>query len=525
MIKSAHMTREKAFSFYLLAISLLGGVFAFIVTFRFGAGLATDGARYLSAAENLINGQGLRDYLGAPLTQFPPLYSLGIAALAAITRADVFYVAQYLNILTFGLTIWLAGRFFQKLFPDNLFYACAGGAVFATSLSLLRIASNILSDLMFLALTILFLMTATNFIEQPSRRYWLLLGLICAVSPLLRYAGLTHILTASLIIFLLQYRNWLKGVLLAGIFGALTSLPTFLWVFFHNYLQTGIMFGVRLPPNPRGNLETTVEKAVHWFVPYSVTDRIPEWLILTLLAVILLTGNRMDDWKRWGRQLASSRFLPSAVFLFFYVNVLIFNVSYLEVRWRFMDRIHIIILPALMAVGFVTFRELMPFYLRRISHRSLQTAAILLFIFWLAYPLNNIQKTLRDTFVNGETSEYNLYNTRAQNESGIREFVASLPIGEADKIYSNYEPIAWLYTRRTILKLPQGPVSAEPPDPAEVLKKYPNWPGVDGAGYVIWMKELGFKEYVLSPEQLASKANFELLFRHKQGDVYRITPK
>jgi hypothetical protein len=39
------------------------------------------------------------------------------------------------------------------------------------------------------------------------------------------------------------------------------------------------------------------------------------------------------------------------------------------------------------------------------------------------------------------------------------------------------------------------------------------------------MKELGFKEYVLSPDQLASKADFELLFRHKQGDVYRITPK
>ncbi len=525
MIKSAHMTREKAFSIYLLAISLLGGAFAFIVTFRYGAGLATDGARYLSAAENLLNGQGLRDYLGAPLTQFPPLYSFSIAVIAAVTRADVFVAAQYLNLVTFSLTIWLAGRFFRKLFPDHLLYACIGGAVFVTSISLLRIASNILSDLMFLALTILFLTAATNFLEQPSRWNWLLLGSICAVSPLLRYAGLSHILTASLIIFILHHRDWLKGVLLAGIFGALTALPALLWVFFHNYLQTGILFGVRLPPNPQGNLATTIEKAVHWFVPYSITDRVPEWVLLVLLAVILLSGNQLDDWKRWGRQLASSKFLPSVVFLFFYVNVLIFNVSYLEVRWRFMDRIHIIILPALMAVGFVTLRELMPFYLRRLPHRVLQSAAILAFLVWLLYPLNNLQKTLRSAYFNGETSEYNLYNTRAQNESGIREFVASLPIGEADKIYSNYEPIAWFYTRRTILKLPQGPVSPEPPDPAEVLKNYPNWPGANGAGYVIWMKELGFKEYVLSPEQLASKANFELLFRHKQGDVYRIMPR
>lgn len=519
------MTREKAFSVYLLAVALLGMAFAFIVTLRYGAGLATDGARYLSTAENLINGRGFVEYLGVPLTQFPPLYSLTVAVIAAVTRADVFFAAQYLNILTFGLTIWLAGRYFQKLFPDNFFYAYIGGGIFAASVSLLRMASNILSDLMFLALTIAFLMIATNFIEQPSRRNWLALGLICAVSPLLRYAGLTHILTASLILFILYRREWVKSLLRAGIFGALTSLPTLLWVFLHNYMQTGILFGVRMPPNPQGNLETTVEKAVHWFVPYSVTNRVPEWALILLMLAVLLTGNRADDWKRWGRQIASPKFLPSLVFLFFYLNVLVFNVSYSEVRWPFMDRIHIIILPSLLALGFVTFRELMPFYLRRIPHRSLQTAGIVIFILWLAYPLNNIQKTLRNAYFNGETSEYNLYNTRAQNESGIREFIDSLPITETDKIYSNYEPIAWLYTRHTILKLPQGPVSPEPPDPAEVLKNYPGWPGADGAGYVIWMKELGFKEYVLSPEQLLSKADFELLFSHKQGDVYRITPR
>jgi hypothetical protein len=150
---------------------------------------------------------------------------------------------------------------------------------------------------------------------------------------------------------------------------------------------------------------------------------------------------------------------------------------------------------------------------------------VIVFILWLAYPLNGVQETLRSAYQDGETSEYNLYNTRAQNESGVKEFVESLLITSEDRVYSNYEPIAWLYARRTILKLPQGPVSPEPPDPNEVLKNYPDWPGEDGAGYVIWMKELGFKEYILSPGQLTSKANFELLFTSEQGDVYRITPR
>lgn len=499
--------------------------FAFIVTYRYGAGLATDGARYLSTAENLINGNGFFEYLGVPLTQFPPVYSIIIAVIGFVTRLDVFVIAQNLNIITFGLTIWLAGKFFRKLFPENVVYAYIGSAVFVTSLSLLRMASNILSDLMFLALTIVFLISVTNFIESPTRKNLFTLGLLCVISPLLRYAGLTYILTVSLIILIIQRKDLRKGVFQAGAFGFLTSLPTLLWVYIHNYLQTGILFGVRLPPNALGNLETTIAKAIHWFVPYSIADRIPEWLIISFILIFLVTGNRLQNWKSFGKQVTSSKFLPSLVFLFFYVNVLIFNVSYLEVRWPFIDRIHIIILPSLMALGFLIFRELKPFYLRRIPPRNLLSAVVLIFILWLSYPLNNIQKTLRSSYTDGETSEYNLYNTRAQNESGIREFVESLPISFEDKVYSNYEPIAWLYARHTILKLPQGPVSLKPPDPDEVLQNYPAWPGSDGAGYVIWMKQLGFKEYILSPEHLASKANFELLYSSKQGDVFRITPR
>jgi len=519
------MNREKIFSYYLLAISLLGMLFAFIVTYRYGAGLTTDGARYLSTAENLINGNGFIEYLGVPLTQFPPVYSIVIATFGWITQKDVFIVAQYINILAFGLTIWLSGKFFLKLFPENILYAYIGSGVFFTSLSLLRMASNILSDLMFLALTIAFLIALTNFIEYPTRKNLFTLGFLCAISPLLRYAGLTHILTVSVIILLLQRNDLRKGILASGEFGLLTSLPTLLWVFFHNYLQTGILFGVRLPPNPQGNLQTTVEKAVHWFVPYSITDRIPEWLFIGLFLIILFTGNHPENWKRFGKQIMRPKFLPSLVFLFFYVNVLVFNVSYLEVRWPFMDRIHIIILPSLLAIGFLMIRELMPSYLRRFSSNTLYTTAVIAFVVWLAYPVNNIQKNLRSGYINGEISEYNIYNTRAQNESGIREFVNSLPITSEDKIYSNYEPVAWLYARHTILKLPQGPVHPEPADAEEVLKNYPDWPGSDGTGYVIWMKQLGFKEYVLTPEQLDVKADFDLLFSSKQGDVYRITPR
>lgn len=519
------MSREKTFSYYLLTLSLIGMSFALVITARYGPGLSTDGARYLSTAENIINGRGFYDYLGAPLTQFPPIYPLAIAGISLIAKMDVFVVGQFLNILTFGLVIWLAGLFFRKTFSENILFAYFGSTIFATSLSLIRIASNILSDLLFLALTLIFLLAATSFIKKPTTKNILILGLICAIAPLLRFAGLTFIFTSVLLLLLSYRKQVFKGLFSAGVFGVLTGLPVMLWVIFHNYLRTGILFGVRMPPSIPGNLDTTLEKALHWLIPYSVTAIIPEWAIIAMILIILLTGNPLSAWKRWGNQLTSPQFLPNLIFLFFYLCVLIFNVSYSEVRWPFMDRIHIIILPSFLAFGFLTGKELMPIYFRRIPPTMLTILTILIFVLWLGYPLNNIQKYLRSAYYNGETSEYNLYNTRSQNESGLKEFVASLALTPTDKVYSNYEPIAWFYSRQTILKLPQGTAGSINPDPEQVLQNYPDWPGIDGKGYVLWMKELGFKPYVLSPEQLASKADFQLIFSSKAGDIYILTPK
>jgi hypothetical protein len=421
--------------------------------------------------------------------------------------------------------IWLAGVFFRKTFPENVLFAYFGSTIFATSLSLIRIASNILSDLLFLALTLIFLLSAISFINKISAKNILILGLICAIAPLLRFAGLTFIFTSVLLLLLSYRKQVFKGLFSAAVFGVLTGLPVMLWVTLHNYLRTGILFGVRMPPSIPGNLDTTLEKALHWLIPYSITAIIPEWAIIVTILIILLTGNSLSSWKRWGSQLISPQFLPNLIFLVFYLCVLIFNISYSEVRWPFMDRIHIIILPSFLALGFLTGKELMPIYMRRIQLKTLTTFVILIFVLWLAYPINNIQKYLRNAYYNGEISEYNLYNTRSQNESGLKEFIASLALTSTYKVYSNYEPIAWFYSRQTILKLPQGPAEPIKPDPEQVLQNYLDWPGADGGGYAIWMKELGFKPYVLSPEQLASKADFQLIFSSKEGDIYILTPK
>lgn len=509
---------------YLAVLSLLGMILVFMVTHRFGPGISTDGARYLSTAQSLTEGKGFYDYLNVPLTQFPPLYSILIAGFSLLVNRDVFLAAQYLNILTFGLTIWLAGYFFYRIFPGETLFAYFGSAVFATSLSLLIIASNILSDLLFLVFTLLFLIVATEVLESTTKKNIFLMALISAISPFQRYAGLVLIFTGALLVLFLFRKNLVRGILLAGLFGTLTALPVLLWVFFHNYLRTGILFGLRLPPEYLGNFQVTIEKAAHWFVPATLTNRVPLWVMIVLIVIILILGNRKTDWQRWLVRLGSPQLLPSLIFFISYLLILIFNVSYQEVRYPYMDRIHIMILPPLLALIFVTFRELTPRPLRNLSPRNQRRIAALLFLIWLSFPIYNLQKYMKKAYDQGDVSEFNMYNIPVLRNSGIHEYLASQPVGD-QKVYSNYEAAAWFLTRFQITKLPFGDVNERRVKAEEVLPKFPTWPGKDGNGYVIWIKALSFKPYVLKPEQLTERADFQLLYSSEAGDVYLLTPK
>lgn len=516
---------QKRLAVFLLFLSLAGMLLVFLVTHKFGPGISTDGARYLSTAQNLIEGRGFYDYLNNPLTQFPPLYSVIIAGISLITGLDVFVAGQYLNILTFGLVIWLAGYFFYRIFPTEPLFSYFGSAIFATSLSLVIMASNILSDLLFLAFTLGFLIVATDVLETGTTKSIVLLGLIAGLSPFQRYAGLALVLTGVFLLLFLFRKNLAKGIFLAGVFGLLTGLPIVLWVIFHNYLRTRILFGVRMPPVYLGNLQVTMEKAAHWFLPLTLTSILPVWAIGIVSLLILVTGNRLVDWKRWIHSLATPQLLPSLVFFILYLGVLVFNVSYFEVRYLYMDRIHIVILPALLALAFVTLRELTPIYLRSISTRKLQIVSIIIFVAWLSYPLYNVQNYVRKAYHEGETSEFNMYNIPLLRQSGVREFFTAQPVGPNLKMYSNYEAAAWFITRQPITKLPHGELGEKRVNAEEVLKDFPAWPGKDGNGYVLWIKALSFKPYVLEPSQLIERADFQLVHSSKGANIYLLTPK
>jgi hypothetical protein len=83
-MQSSTFSKNK-FWLFLFFLSAIGIILCWAATFRYGAGVAADSTKYLSVAESLLAGEGLRDHLGLPLLAWPPLYPILLAGLSLLT--------------------------------------------------------------------------------------------------------------------------------------------------------------------------------------------------------------------------------------------------------------------------------------------------------------------------------------------------------------------------------------------------------------------------------------------------------
>ena len=152
---------------------------------------------HLATADNLLRGRGLVDYRGAVFTQFPPLYSLLLAAGSLLFRQDVFIVGWALNIVVFSAVIWFSGLYFYEALRQEPVLAYFASFIVFSSRSLIQISANIASDPLFLLLTILFLMSMTVYLRDRRTRYLWLAAALVIIACFQRYAGLSLAITGT----------------------------------------------------------------------------------------------------------------------------------------------------------------------------------------------------------------------------------------------------------------------------------------------------------------------------------------
>ncbi len=214
----------------IVVLAGLGTAHILVRTAAYGGGGHYDSVRFLSTAMNFLAGEGWRDFRGEPMTQWPPLFPLLLAALGWV-GIEPQAAGRFINATAFGLTILAAGCWLRSNLRSQ-WLAVVATATIAASLPLSKLASYFFNDSLFVLFTLLALMHLASFLHRRTTApLWWAAG-FTALAALTRYPGVALI---GVGVLLLLPRARLKQTL--G-FGAISSLPL-LGVLAHNWAVTG----------------------------------------------------------------------------------------------------------------------------------------------------------------------------------------------------------------------------------------------------------------------------------------------
>lgn len=486
-----------------------------------GPGVSTDSAMILATAENLVRGRGLIDYTGAELTQFPPLYSLILAAGSLMLRQDVFVVGWLLNALVFAAVVWFSGLYLYDAFADQPSLAYFGAFMVLSSTSLIEISANIASDPLFMLIVIFFLMSATAYLRNADPRYAVLAAALTVIGCFQRYAGLALVITGGLLAAYSQRAHIWRAAGTAVAFGAITGAPIVAWGFLHNAPVNGTIFGARLPSVATGNFSAGAEKILYWFVPYRLISSVGPVTLLLLIAAVLATFILLAGAKAFLRELGKPPILPNVVFLFVYFSVLVFDISYYELKGLKTDRVHIIALTSLLMFLGTVGSQILRAAEARLGSSLVLWASILLFLGWSVYPISKSFEYVSRSMLSGDISSYNSINKGDIRSSALANTLRSLDMS-GRRVYSNGTDTAWFVLRTQVYAIPTLRSSDRS---AELKTRFKDWPGVGGAGYIVWLNAEAYKTSYATPAELGEIANVGRISGDDNGVVYSVEPR
>jgi hypothetical protein len=505
------------FWIFLVVLSIFAVILGGLATFKYGAGVSSDATKYLSVAQNLLEGNGLYDHKGGPLLSWPPLYSIILAGLSLLTGWDVFVAGWYFNVFLLGLNVFLSGVIFYRVFPGKPLYAYLASLFVFLSISSLRIHANISSDPFYLTLTLGFLVAVDGYIKKRSYNAFVWMVLFSALAPLQRYIGLAVGVTAAIVI-LIENRKSIRTLLRDGlILGLASILPIAWWILVHNIMTYGSLWGVGPQVIDIGeNTSLALTKMLHWFVPY-LSFLMPILMMplipLGVLAILLIFINRKnkESGRAWLESFAAPSVYPTMVYALVYFVALDLTVVTADHRDLFSDRYYVILLVPIAILILFTFDKLVLPHLN-VSLQKDQIALIAVFALWSVYPFYSFTEYLLEAREVGEPSGANMFNNQTYHEMNIVTEMQNIRREQPHAIfYSNYSDAVWFYTRKPVTP------SLIVTDDQEAAES--SWPFM--AGYLIWFEPNEYKHY-LSPEKMGEFANLELIFEGEGGKIYYV---
>ena len=505
---------------FVLVVALIGMWLMLSPTSRYGAGISSDSATYISAADSFAVGVGFFDYKGDPLVDFPPLYPLILGSLTYLSGVTPFVWARLINAVAMSLLVISCALLFLRCFPYQPLWLFIGTASILFFPSFYIIGANVGADLLYILFSVWFCLVAQKFLATKSVIWLAFLSLLALLGSMLRWIGLCMLVTQLLLIAIAYRREIKKAALYVLIFGGLAAIPFALWVVGRNYLNYGTFIGSMdaAAVSVWQNLAFSSARIAQWFF---ATPSVFWLQVVAIGLIFLLSINHKEDWQRWLSRLLSNSFLPVILLTLVYLGSIVLTVYNTDHYEAYDDRLQVPIFFALIIIWFSLLDELVFIHL---SGR-VKIAGIFLIVVMtgvgLIYPISTIIQFTRLSNENGVVF-YNLYNTKEMVRSGLVVYLKEHPIDINVPIYSNEPEAVYFFTRHPVEQSPYD-IENYKARPANITTQYANWPPEDEA-YLVWFSS-SYKKHHYDPEALTQLAELNPLYKRADGAIYLVERK
>lgn len=278
----------------LILLSLIGALIQLQLT-KPGLGVSGDPMHYLQGAENLASGLGyVRQFKAAapvPITGFPPFYSM-VLSLGVHLGLDSLSAARFFNTGFFVITLILTG--WLVFVPTRSTLTAVLSTTFVLfSPAMLGIFVWVMSETLFLPLTLASIALWVGYIRKPALWKIVLVGLAGGLATLTRLVGVALLATLCLATLIHHHGKALRRWIDAFVLGITGIIPLTLF-FIRNSLVSGTISEARdfhLAPFKREFVQIVANDMADWFgwnVYFQETSGARIAILVTLLAFLAL---------------------------------------------------------------------------------------------------------------------------------------------------------------------------------------------------------------------------------------------
>jgi hypothetical protein len=445
---------KDSFVFFLiiLVISILGMIVLFISTSQWGIGMSKDSTCYISGARQLLKGNGYYfDQTTKPITQWPPLFSLSLAAIGLL-RVDPVDGARILNTLLFGANVLVIGMILKGV-AGSMKTAFIGFWLALSSYVMLYIHSMAWSEPLYIFLTLLGFTFLFHYLRQGKVRFLFYSSIFIAFAWLTRYAGISSVVAGSLMILLLGQKKFFGRLKDGALFTALSSFPMGLWLLRNHFVARSLTHrSIQFHAEYMKFFRSALKIMSFWVLPEQFSE---EWRYgaLIFFAAVLSIGSFFVVKKMMRKNslsfLASNDslrvFMALLIFVVCYLTAYVANNLFVNINTGAKVRYLAPVFVACLLYALIVFDQLFKLY----PHSWILKAGTMIFVIFIgsSYAFGGTQKIF-DVYHNGTRLTGRFW----KNSETIAK-VRTLPLDTL--IYTNEPTAVYILTGRTAFRLPR----------------------------------------------------------------------